>query len=127
MSSQFGNIVNGLTHNHDAWVVGSAADPENKNPRDIDIMVPYSSWGPASSLIPKDAKVNSFGGWKFTEQGVEVDVWPGELSWILQRPRTKFVWHPKTGIRFQRYESSEQNSLPTPSQDLSSGDVTKGG
>jgi hypothetical protein len=94
--------VSKLTHGFDAWVVGSAADPNNDNPNDFDVQVPYSTWGQACFLIPKDAKVNSFCGFKFEEDGVTIDVWPGELGWIVQRPACKWVWHPKTGIFLTR-------------------------
>ena len=64
MSSKFPALVIALTHNHDSWIVGSAANPNNLEFRDIDIIVPYSQWQSASALIPKDAVVNTFGGWK---------------------------------------------------------------
>jgi len=102
MSSSLPKIVIALTHNHDAWIVGSAADPDNKTPRDYDVQVPFSEWGKAAHLIPAHSRVNTFGGWKCTSEGVEIDVWPGELGWLLQRPKCNWAWHPASGIRVQK-------------------------
>lgn len=95
-------LVAKLSHYHEAWVVGSAADPNNKKPRDWDVLVPFSKWQDASGLIPENAKVNSFGGFKCVEDDVEIDVWCGELSWIIQIPKCKYIWNPKTGVRFTK-------------------------
>lgn len=91
-------IVKKLTHGFDAWVVGSAADPNNDDPKDYDVQVPFSTWGQACLLIPKDAVPNSFGGFRFEDDGMSIDVWPGELGWIFQRPACKWAWHPASGI-----------------------------
>jgi hypothetical protein len=91
-----------LTHNFGGWIVGSAADPNNTQPRDYDVVVPHSRWNAAAFLIPLDAKVNTFGGWKVTVNDIQIDVWPGELSWIMDRPATKFVWNPMSGARFSK-------------------------
>lgn len=55
-------LVLDLVYAHSAWIVGSAANPDNKEPRDYDIIVPFSEWNKACMLIPMDAKVNHFGG-----------------------------------------------------------------
>lgn len=102
MSRTMPKIVCALTHNHDAWVVGSAADPQNANPRDYDVQVPFSEWGKAAHLIPADAKPNAFGGWKCVSDGVEVDVWPGELGWIMRQNRSRWAWHPSSGVRLKK-------------------------
>jgi len=38
-------------------------------------------------LIPKDAKPNTFGGWKFNVMmdgyQITIDVWPGDLGWLM--------------------------------------------
>lgn len=96
-------LVVRITSSFDAWIVGSAADPSNKDPRDYDVQVPYSQWGKACLLIPKDAKVNTFGGFKCISEGKEVDIWPGELGWVMTRPMSKWVWHPASGIRYLRH------------------------
>lgn len=63
-------------------------------------MVPFSQWNAASQLIPKTAKPNTFGGWKIVdEEGVEIDVWPGELGVLMQNAKAKYAWHIRTGTR----------------------------
>jgi hypothetical protein len=100
MATPYPKLVASLTHMHDAWVVGSAADPGNEKPRDWDVMVPFSQWNAASQLIPKDAKPNTFGGWKVkTEEGDEIDVWPGELGVLMQNAKARYAWHVRTGTR----------------------------
>lgn len=95
-------LVLDLTEACEAWIVGSAADPTNKNPRDWDVCVPFSQWDRAALFIPPDAKPNSFGGWKCVSEGKEVDVWPGELGRLMASYVTKWVYHPKTNTRFKR-------------------------
>jgi hypothetical protein len=92
-----------LTNFHEAWIVGSAADPGVKKPRDYDVVVPFRNWRAAAGLIPKDAWVNSFGGWKSVSAGVEVDVWPGDLDVLLQHPKTSYIWQPHTGTRLVKF------------------------
>jgi len=100
MSTPYPKLVAALSHMHDAWVVGSAADPNNKVPRDWDVMVPFSQWNAAAQLIPSDASVNTFGGWKVkTANGDEIDVWPGELGTLMQNARAKYAWHIRTNTR----------------------------
>lgn len=104
--SDFPPLVLALTHHHDAWIVGGAANPEAKEFRDIDILVPLSHWQAAAALIPKNATVNSFGGFKCVcndgYADIVVDVWPGELSWVMQHPKAKWAFHPRTGTRLAR-------------------------
>lgn len=102
MSSNLPKLVARLTHYHEAWIVGSAADPTNKSPKDYDILVPLSKWQDAAGLIPEGAVSNSFGGFKCVEDGIEIDIWPGELSWIIQRPKCLYAYQPKTGIRLKK-------------------------
>ena len=90
-----------LTHNFDAWIVGSAAKPDAilSQVRDFDILVPFDRWHDAALVVPGRATPNSFGGWKFDTEGVEIDFWPGDLSWMMQRPSCNYAWHPKSGRR----------------------------
>jgi hypothetical protein len=101
MSSSVPKTVSQLCLNHDAWVVGSAANEETDISlvRDFDILVPFHSWHPASVLIPEDAKVNPFGGWKFELDGIEYDVWPGDLGWFMLHSTTRCAWNPSRNIR----------------------------
>lgn len=103
MSSAYPPIVMKLTHNFDAWLVGSAADSnEVIRPRDYDILVPFHQWHSACVALPSSARPNSFGGWKFEEDGVEVDIWPGDLGWLAQRPGFRHAYHPLSGTRLSR-------------------------
>jgi hypothetical protein len=96
-------IVTKLTHGLDAWIVGSPANPENQNPRDYDLIVPYHKWNEATMIMPKDGTLNTFGGYKFVdENNTIVDVWPGDMWWILKSTQKKFVWHPRTGTRWSK-------------------------
>lgn len=104
MSSSLPRIVLALCNSHDAWIIGSAAVPGHDKPRDFDVVVSYSNWGPASCLIPPNAKPNRFGGWKCADDGVEVDVWPGELAWLAQNHMFEWAWHPRTGVRFKKIQ-----------------------
>lgn len=100
------SIVSKLCYSADAWIVGSAASPDLKtdDPRDWDVAVPFSEWHVASSLIPRDANPNSFGGWKFTSEGNEVDVWPCDLALFMTYAIVTCLWHPKSGKRFVIYD-----------------------
>lgn len=88
----------------DAWIVGSAAAPDcnYETVRDIDVLVPFSHWKEAALLIPPDAKPNTFGGWKFVSDGKEIDVWPGELGWVMSNAAAKWALHLKSGTRITK-------------------------
>ena len=107
MASQYPPLVLAMTNIHDGWIVGSAADPSVHKPRDIDIIISFTNWQQACVLIPKNAKVNSFGGWKCKDRGIIIDIWPGDLGWLMQYHRSQWAYHPRTGIRLQRIESPE--------------------
>ena len=96
MSSDKPPFVMRLTTNFDAWVVGSSAINTGTPPRDWDILVPWHRWHEATSMIPQNATPNSLGGWKFKIEGVEIDMWPGDLSWLAQQPKFKCARHPRT-------------------------------
>ncbi len=95
------SLVCKLTHAHEAWVVGSAANPEadHATVRDYDVLVPLTHWQNAAMLIPVDAKPNTFGGWKCVSEGREVDVWPGDLASLMTNRAASWAWHPRTGVR----------------------------
>lgn len=98
-----------------AWLIGSSAKPgltitrcdghimytDSDEGKDLDIVVPFSHWYTAAQLIPKNATVNTFGGWKFTENSKVVDVWPDDLTTILKNKTVKSNWafHPRTNTR----------------------------
>jgi len=90
--------------NHDAWIVGSAASPETNISlvRDFDIIVPFHAWHPASVNIPTYASVNSFGGWKFSINDIEYDIWPGDLGWFMIHSTNRYAWNPSRNIRMEK-------------------------
>jgi len=99
MSSKLPPKVAQLLQNFDGWLVGSAADPTRPEPRDFDILIPFHNWHRACLSVPADAKTNSFGGWKFNVGDVEIDIWPGDLSYMLQGGSTKYAYHLATDTR----------------------------
>lgn len=95
-------LVCSLCFGHNSWVVGSAAEESGEEPRDWDVMVPFSEWYSACFLIPSDAKPNTFGGWKCNSEGKIVDVWPGDLGNLFTYSQMKIAWHPKSGVRVSK-------------------------
>lgn len=88
----------------DAWVVGSAADPYNKDPKDYDVAVPFGQWKKVAVCIPKDAKPTIFGdGWKFISDGKEVDVWPDDIVNIFLCAKCEWMWQPIRNIRIKKF------------------------
>lgn len=87
------------TQHHSAWIVGSAADPNKVRPRDVDVMIPWRNWPQAAAHVPKDAKPSTFGGWKFQQGGVTIDVWPDSLDRLVELARFSWAWHPATDTR----------------------------
>jgi len=87
---------------YNAWLVGSAADPANNDPKDYDIAVPFNDWKNVSLLIPKDAKPTMFGGWKCVSDGKVIDVWPDDIINIFLCAKCDFMWQPKHNIRVLR-------------------------
>ena len=102
MSSQFPSKVSQLLQNFDGWLIGSAANPDNQNPRDFDILIPFHMWHKACLSIPENAIPNSFGGWKFIDNNVEIDMWPGDLSYLAARPRFKYAYHLASDTRISK-------------------------
>ena len=99
---KYPELVTKLTSICDGWLVGSSADPNVSEPRDYDVFIPFKYWREASNYVPKDAKVNRMGGFKCISEGVEVDVWTGEMSDFLQSNFFSFAYNPKTGVRITR-------------------------
>lgn len=92
------NTAGVILNNCDSFIVGSAVFKDN--PKDIDIVVPFDKWHLASSLIPKNAKPNSFGGWKFEEDGIVVDIWPDSIGTLLSNFRCVAIEHWRSGRRW---------------------------
>jgi len=95
-------IVRLICSNSKAWLVGSAADPNNPTPKDYDVAVSFSEWPNIALLIPKDAKPTLFGGWKFISDKKEVDVWPAEIIDIFAYSKCEWMWQPSLNIRIRR-------------------------
>ena len=98
-------LVYKLAYAHEAWIVGSSAEPncDLLTVRDFDLLVPFSHWQQAAMLIGREAKPNTFGGWKCKCEGREVDVWPGDLAWLMTNKRARWAWHPRTNTRLQSF------------------------
>lgn len=111
MSAQFPRAVIELCYGHDAWIVGSGAFVCDEPPRDYDIMVPLSHWKRAALSIPPTARPNSFGGWKFNSDGIEVDVWPGELSDLMQAAPSQAAFHPKSGVFITKHKRCKKGEI----------------
>lgn len=92
MSNPLPRTVLLLSHHHDAWIVGSAANPTVEKPKDYDVLVPFRNWQAASAMIPSFAVPNRFGGWNFDADGATMDVWPGDLSWVMQYHKCEWAW-----------------------------------
>lgn len=99
---KYPELVTKLTTVCSGWIVGSAANPETLEPRDFDIYIPMKYWLEASAFIPKDASINRMGGFKCFSEGIEVDVWTGDMNDFAASNYFKFAYHPKTGVRIGR-------------------------
>lgn len=94
-------IVSALVHTCEAWIVGGAARPIPEScPRDWDVIVPHSHWHIAAQHIPPIAVPNSFGGWKIKGMDTVIDVWPGDMAWLMQQDKATCLWKPDKGIRW---------------------------
>ena len=97
-------LVRVLTTMHDAWIIGSAALPDVTKPRDWDVLVPFEQWAHAMLLIRDLPYVfNTFGGFKVSQDGCSIDVWPGNLGDYMSRGGyARAAWHPQSGVRLVR-------------------------
>lgn len=76
-----------------ACIVGSYANylmEEGKEFKDYDLIVPPEKWYIVSPLIPKNATINMYGGWKFNdEKGNIIDIWPSSIEQYLRQYKGK--------------------------------------
>ena len=76
-----------------AYIVGGYANyliGKRKEFKDYDLIVPPDKWYIVSLLIPKDAKINSYGGWKFIDkEGNNIDIWPSSIEQYLRQYKGK--------------------------------------
>lgn len=101
-------LVCKLCYSHGAWIVGGACVSDE--PRDWDVCVPLTRWKEACMLLPRDARVNAFGGLKAVSEGQTIDVWPAELGDLMTNEQVQELWHPQSGARFSRSKSKKPNS-----------------
>lgn len=97
---QLPSIVRVACHLYGAWIVGGAATEEH--PKDVDVLVPYAYWSEVAALIPRDAAPNTFGGWRFVADGVQVDIWPGDLGELAASAAFAAAKSPRTGVLIVR-------------------------
>jgi hypothetical protein len=74
---------------HDGWIVGSGAlylvgvdkfeDPHQK-PADWDILVPPEIFRDVVHMFPVGTSTNTWGGLKYSRDGLILDVWPEDLG-----------------------------------------------
>ena len=89
-----------------SWIVGGAADPSAKEVKDFDVAVSFSDWPKVASLLPRKGRPTLFGGWKFKENGWDIDVWPADVIDIFHCAKCEWMWQPQLNIRLHR-ESAE--------------------
>lgn len=99
---KYPELVTKLTTLCSGWLVGSSANWTVKEPRDYDVYIPIKYWAEASNFIPRDAKINRMGGFKCLSEGIEVDVWTGDVNDFLASNYFTFAYHPMSGVRISR-------------------------
>lgn len=81
-------VVRTLCFNHDAWIVGGAAEyltGQGKTlPRDWDVIVPLQEWFKVSKIFPTGSVINTLGGVKIKENNTEIDVWADDVGRYFQ-------------------------------------------
>lgn len=96
-----------------AYLVGSQATEygEGRTPsptKDWDVMVPFSIWRRAAMCVPRTASLNGNRGFRFEDDGRQIDVWADDLSRFLTeatsphhvsaRPGKQYVVSPYTRL-----------------------------
>lgn len=108
-------------------IVGSAAvaGVSVNDASDIDVIIPFSCWKTAVVVAAAfKSKLNSYGGLRYQEnerlsigtgdnkliknRGVQIDVWPGELSEFIANGNVKYLWFPQQDYYWMRNDA-EQN------------------
>ncbi len=100
----------------DAFIVGSAAYPNAniETVNDIDVVIPFHKWDVACIIIQTSfisdcedyekwkagVNLNVYGGLKFVDDGISIDVWPSDLNKYLLSSLVKYVWNPKFNLRY---------------------------
>jgi hypothetical protein len=63
---------------------------------------PWPSWSAVAVQVPRTAVLNKFGGWKFTTDGIDVDVWPDTLDRLATYPFFRYAWHMRSNTLIRR-------------------------
>lgn len=74
----------------DGWLAGSSVENIiNGNPIvDYDIAVPYDKWQDTIVMLKTEPFIlNTFGGFKFNLDGLEIDIWPQDTDGFLKRAK----------------------------------------
>lgn len=99
---KYPQLVSRLTKLCEGWIIGSAANPDISNPRDYDIFIPIEKWSLACAIIPIDSKINRMGGFKAISEGIEIDIWTGNMNEMIATARFTYAFHPESGVRIKR-------------------------
>lgn len=102
LKNNYPSLVRKLTTTCNGWIIGSAC--YKKNPRDYDIFIPLPFWSIACKIIPKEAVVNTLGGFKCISDNKEIDIWTCEMYELFTSNFFKQAYHPQSGIKLKRYK-----------------------
>ena len=93
-----------MVQHYNGWIVGSAANPQKNilQVKDVDVIIPFSEWNKASGLVPKNAVKNVYGGWRYVENGITVDVWTDDLNNFMNSNIPECLWQPRYNIRYKK-------------------------
>lgn len=78
------------------------ADALSADPHDWDLIVPFPLWATIAARIPQSATSTRFGGWRFSENNVQIDIFPADMLTLMQYPSFGIMWHPKTNALWTR-------------------------
>ncbi len=53
-------------------------------------------------MVPEDAKRNGYGGWKFKDEAMEIDVWPDDLNNFMSSHMVEYIWQPRLNLRYKK-------------------------
>lgn len=91
----------------EGWLVGGSINDliSGNKPNDYDIIVPDR--GLFQNILKLIAsrgpiEINSYGGIKFEENGVEIDIWPEELDHFIKNTKgSDFIYNYKVNILYK--------------------------
>lgn len=101
---KLGPVSRQLCYIFGAWVIGSSIPWLRgyvgfDKPKDIDIVVPLDKWVEAAKLIPEGSLSNKFGGFKFKDADLEVDVWADDIARLFMNNDKYFkAYQPNTNL-----------------------------